>query len=86
MTRQNRLEILLLLSALESWRYAEKHYLPDFLAEKLYESIKLLSDEVLKEAKDDVEELPQGFKDCKNRYYCQCDACKVAREVMDGLV
>ena len=49
MTRQNRLDILLLLSALESWGYAEKHYLPDLLAERLWESIKLLSDEVLKE-------------------------------------
>ena len=48
MTRQQKLDILLLLSALESWGYADKHYLPDFLAERLGESIKLLSDEVLK--------------------------------------
>ena len=54
MTKQQALDILLLLSALESWGFAEKHYLPDFLCERLGESIKLLSDEVLKEGKDGV--------------------------------
>lgn len=54
MTRQNKLDILLLLSALESWGFAEKHYLPDFLTERLCEAITLLSAEVLKEGNSDV--------------------------------
>ena len=54
MTRQQKLDILLLLSALESCGYAEKHYLPDFLAGRLCEAITLLSAEVLKEGKDGV--------------------------------
>lgn len=54
MTKQQALDILLLLSALESWSFAEKHTPPDFLTERLCEAIKLLSDEVLKEAEDGV--------------------------------
>jgi hypothetical protein len=49
MTRADHLEILKLLSALESWAYAEGKRLPDFLQERLCESIDKLTVEVLKD-------------------------------------
>ena len=48
MTKEDYLQILMLLSALESWSYSEKHYLPDFLAERLNDTIEALRLEVLK--------------------------------------
>ena len=35
MTKEQILETLLLLSALEAWSFAEKHRLPDYLIEDL---------------------------------------------------
>lgn len=52
MTRQDKLDILLLLSALESWGFSEKHYLPDFLHDRLSSAIELLSKEVLHGSSD----------------------------------
>lgn len=49
MTRQQTLEILMLLSALEAWSFAEKHKLPDYLLENLDGAVKLLCKEVLQE-------------------------------------
>lgn len=51
MTKQEILEVLLLLSALESWSFADKPHLPDYLLERLDRAIenmteKLLGDEV----------------------------------------
>lgn len=48
MTKEQHLQILMVLSALESWGYSEKHYLPDFLAERLGDAIEALRLEVLK--------------------------------------
>jgi hypothetical protein len=48
MTRADHLEILKLLSALESWGFSLKERLPDFLHERLCESIDKLTEEVLK--------------------------------------
>jgi len=47
MTREQHLDILKLLSALEAWSFAEKHRLPDYLLERLDSAIDLLTAEVL---------------------------------------
>jgi len=39
MTKQEILEVLLLLSALESWSFADKNHLPDYLFERLDRAI-----------------------------------------------
>jgi hypothetical protein len=48
MTKTQLLDIIKLLSALESWSFAEKHRLPDYLLEELEKNVELLSVEVLK--------------------------------------
>ena len=48
MTREQSLELLKLLSALESWSFADKHHLPDYLYEKLADSMEILTKEILK--------------------------------------
>lgn len=48
MTREQILEILIILSAIESWSFAEKHMLPDYLHERLADIIEVLSKEILK--------------------------------------
>jgi hypothetical protein len=48
MTKEQILEVIKLLSALESWSFAEKHSLPDYLYEKITESMEVLEAEVLK--------------------------------------
>jgi hypothetical protein len=48
MTKEQMLEVIKLLSALESWSFAEKHSLPDYLYEKITESMEVLEAEVLK--------------------------------------
>jgi hypothetical protein len=47
-TKEQILEVLKLLSALEAWSFAEKHNLPDYLWERLDNSIQVLTDKVLK--------------------------------------
>jgi hypothetical protein len=47
-TKEQILEVLKLLSALEAWIFAEKHNLPDYLFERLDKSIQVLTDQVLK--------------------------------------
>ena len=42
------LRIMMLLSALESWSFADNHRLPDYLTEELNEVIEKLRKEVLK--------------------------------------
>ena len=49
MTRAQILDLLMLLSAMESWSFAEKHRMPDFLLERLNESIDVLRGELLNE-------------------------------------
>lgn len=47
MTREQKLEMLMMLSAVESWSFADKHVMPDYLHERLNNSITLLREEVL---------------------------------------
>ena len=48
MTKEQILDTIKLLSALEAWSFAEKHRLPDYLLEELDKTIEVLSAEVLK--------------------------------------
>ena len=48
MTRVEALEIIKLLSALESWSFSVRERLPDYLLEKIATSIEVLEKEVLK--------------------------------------
>jgi len=48
MTKEQTLEAIKLLSALESWSFADKHHLPDYLYEKINLLINALTKEVLK--------------------------------------
>lgn len=48
MTKVETLEVIKLLSALESWSFAEKHSLPDYLYEKITLSMEVLEKELLK--------------------------------------
>jgi len=47
MTKQQALDILLLLSALESWGFSNKQMFPDYLHERLANTMALLEKEVL---------------------------------------
>lgn len=48
MTRVEALEIIKLLSALESWSFSFREKLPDYLHDKISTSIEVLEKEVLK--------------------------------------
>ena len=48
MNKQDYIELIKLISALESWSFAEKHRLPDYLLEKIADSLEKLQAEVLK--------------------------------------
>ena len=48
MTKGQALEILKLLSALESWSFAQGKQLPDYLHEQLLSCIGALQEEILK--------------------------------------
>ncbi len=47
MTKEQALEIIKLLSAVESWSFAEKHRMPDYLYEKINDAMQVLENEVL---------------------------------------
>jgi hypothetical protein len=47
MTKQESLEIIKLLSAVESWSLADNHRMPDYLMEKLVDAIEILTKKVL---------------------------------------
>jgi hypothetical protein len=47
MTKQQTLDVLLLLSALESWGFSSSKMLPDYLHERLAETIEALAKEVI---------------------------------------
>lgn len=49
MTKQQTLDTLMLLSALESWSYSANTPLPDYLFEKLGECVNVLRDELIGE-------------------------------------
>lgn len=48
MTKQQILDLIQLLSALESWGFSNKHVLPDFLSDSLADCIDALRTEILK--------------------------------------
>ena len=48
MTKEQILEVIKLLSALESWSFADKHNMPDYLYEKITASMEVLEKELLK--------------------------------------
>ena len=48
MTKEQILQTIKLLSALEAWSFAEKRTLPDYLLEDLDRVVQVLSAEVLK--------------------------------------
>jgi hypothetical protein len=47
MTKEQILEVLKLLSALEAWSFANNHSLPDYLFDRLDKSIEVLTSKVL---------------------------------------
>lgn len=49
MTKSDKLEILEILSALESWGFSNKHYLPDFIIERMAIAMDKLRGEILEE-------------------------------------
>lgn len=48
MTKEQALQIIKLLAAIESWSFADKHVMPDYLYERIDEAMTLLEQEVLK--------------------------------------
>ena len=48
MTKEQALEVIKLLSAVESWSFATKERMPDYLYEKINESLEILEKMVLK--------------------------------------
>ena len=46
-TKEQALDLIKLLSAVESWSFADKHRMPDYLYDKIDESIKALEKVVL---------------------------------------
>ena len=48
MTKEQVLDLIKLLSAVESWSFAEKHRMPDYLYEKISKGIDILEKEILK--------------------------------------
>ncbi len=48
MTKEQALQIIKLLSAVESWSFADKHLMPAYLYERIDEAMEVLEQEVLK--------------------------------------
>ena len=48
MTKEQILQIIKLLSAMESWSFADKHRMPEYLYEKIEAAMAVLEQEVLK--------------------------------------
>lgn len=49
MTKQQTLDTLMLLSALESWSFSANSPLPDYLCERISDTINVLRDELIGE-------------------------------------
>jgi len=47
-TKEKYLQIIKLLSAVESWSFAEHHRMPDYLYERIDDAMAVLEQEVLK--------------------------------------
>ena len=52
MTKPQILDLLMLLSAIESWSFADKHRMPDYLYERIDQTIDLLRKELIGEEND----------------------------------
>ena len=52
MTNPQILDLLMLLSAIESWSFADKHRMPDYLYERLDTAIDLLRKDLIGEEND----------------------------------
>jgi len=48
MTKEQALQIIKLLSAVESWSFADNHRMPDYLYEQIENAMEVLEQEVLK--------------------------------------
>lgn len=48
MNKEQCLDLLMLLSALESWALSQKEAMPDYLLDRITDSVNLLTREVLK--------------------------------------
>jgi hypothetical protein len=48
MTKPQLIQLIKLLSALESWSFANNHRLPDYLVEQIDTAMQMLEQEVLK--------------------------------------
>jgi len=48
MTKEQALQIIKLLSAVESWSIADNHRMPDYLYEQIENAMEVLEQEVLK--------------------------------------
>jgi hypothetical protein len=48
MTKSQILDVIKLLSSLQSWGFVDKHNLPDYLQENISETMEILSKELLK--------------------------------------
>jgi hypothetical protein len=48
MTTEQTLQIIKLLSAVESWSFADNHRMPDYLYEQIEKAMEVLEQEVLK--------------------------------------
>jgi len=48
MTKEQILQLIKLLSAVESWSYADKRQMPEYLYERIDEAMAVLEQEVLK--------------------------------------
>jgi len=48
MTKEQILQLIKLLAAVESWSFADKHRMPDYLYERIDEAMEVLEQEVLK--------------------------------------
>ena len=49
MTKRDKLDFLMLLSAIESWMFTADKLVPDYLHERLNNAIELLTEEVLED-------------------------------------
>ena len=47
MTKSELVELLKLLSQLEAWSFAEKHYLPDHILENLDSQVNMITEKIL---------------------------------------
>lgn len=62
MTKQQTLELLMLLSALESWSFSVGARMPDYLHEKIADAIENLTNNLI-EDKDPTRTLEQHYQD-----------------------